>query len=88
MKCGAVYDAGIEKRSQVPLPEGLPSPVCTCPGTAVMEAGHLGSQSVHLKPKFTPLVFIWVIMIFMSYICLEHFTCPHIPNSQSQLCSF
>lgn len=53
-----------------------------------MQAGRLGSQSVHLKPKFTPLVFIWVIMIFMWYICLEHFICPHIPDSQSQLCNF
>ena len=28
-----------------------------------MQAGRLGSQSVHLKPKFMPLVFIWVVMI-------------------------
>lgn len=83
-----VYDAGIRRHPTTPLPEGLPGAVCTCPGTAVMEAGHLGSQHVHFKPKFTPLVFIWVIMIFMLYIGLEYFICPHIPDSQSQLCNF
>ena len=54
----------MQKHSAAPsTPCGPARPMCTCAGTAAMQVGHFRSQNVRVKRRFTPLEFIWVIMI-------------------------
>lgn len=41
--------------------------MCTCSGKAAGWGGCLGAKAVHLKPKFTPLLFVRIILICMLY---------------------